>query len=300
MQTVRIALIGCGAVTLKAHLPALMNDPTATLSGYQYLIVAAASLDSANLEYIKSILPSVALYSDYHKMLSEVGCDAVLIATGEDIHPIICREALDAGKYVLCEKPLGVSTQQIGDCLSAENSNVVRKLQIAFNKRFYPSYLKFQDHKLRGEIGLPIGGSYQFYTQQGKKSGWQGILSNLIHYCDLITALHGQIIEVKGYQLVNVNGISLSITMISEDESIVSLMFSSAASWNASFHEEWQIVDNARNRFLAKNSNVSALYRHDGYREIQEPSNILYSFSLSSLNCFIPATENPTQEGSLP
>lgn len=276
MQTVKISLIGCGAVTLKAHLPALMNDPTAKLSGYQYRIVAAASLDSEYLNYIRELLPFVRVYDDYKQLLKESDCDAVLVATGEALHPIIAQEALKEGKFVLCEKPLGASIQDIEEYLSSLMPELVHRLQVAFNKRFYPACTTFREYLENGKFGKPICGSYQFFTQQGRNAGWAGILSNLIHYCDIICSLHGKIVEVQCSQRVDANGISLASTLRTEEDSVISFLFTSSASWNAGYHEEWQLIDKNRNRFVARNSNETILCRHDGITESRMASNSIF------------------------
>lgn len=276
MQTVKIALIGCGAVTLKAHLPALMNDPTAKLSGYQYRIVAVASLDSENLSYIQEILPWVKVYGDYQQLLKETVCDAVLVATGEALHPTISREALEMGKFVLCEKPLGASTIEIRDDLSPLSPELVNRLQIAFNKRFYPVYATFREYQENSKLGNLICGSYQFLTQQGRKSGWDGILSNLIHYCDLISAIHGNIVEVEGKHRIDATGLSIAASMRSETGAVINLLFTSSASWKAAYHEEWQLIDENRNRYVARNANESCFFRHDGISEVRADSNSIF------------------------
>jgi hypothetical protein len=116
--------------------------------------------------------------------------------------------------------------------------------------------LKYQsDHK----FGVPIAGTFYFITQQGRKPGWQGMLSNLIHYCDLICKMFGNIDQVTGYISHKnsdvVDSSSMSVAMHSENGAVVSLFFTTAGSWNAPIHEEWQLIDNQRNRIISRNCN---------------------------------------------
>jgi hypothetical protein len=51
-------------------------------------------------------------YKDYHELLARSDIDAVLIATGERWHPLVCIEAARAGKHMYCEKPLALSVAE--------------------------------------------------------------------------------------------------------------------------------------------------------------------------------------------
>ncbi len=276
MITVKIGLIGCGAVTIKAHIPALMNNPSARISSYCYQVSAISSLDEENISYIQSILPGVAVYRDYRDLLDRADCGAVLIATGQDVHPMICAHALRKGKYILCEKPLGTSTtaikQELGGLAQVEKN----RLQIAFNKRFHPVFLTFKKLALENKFGIPECGSFYFVTQQGKKSGIEGILSNLIHYCDLVCAIFGIITEVKAVYHSSANGISLAVAMQNDRGSIVSLLFNTTASWSASLHEEWQIIDEERNRFIGRNCDEACFFGNSGHNEAYSTTNSIF------------------------
>ena len=262
MRTVTIALIGCGTVTIKAHIPALMNDPSARLSGYCFRITAVCSLEQDNMDLIRAMLPGVETFTDYRELLVKSECEAVLIATGEESHPQICRAALECGKYVLCEKPLGISRAEIAQGFQDVKELAETKLQVGFNKRYYPCYLRYKDLLESGGIGRPISGSFYFITQQGRKTGWPGILSNLIHYCDLIVSIFGELQDPKVCFNVDACGTSISVAALSIDQAVVSLFFSTAGVWQASLHEEWQILDGNRTRLLARNGDQTYLFRN--------------------------------------
>lgn len=276
MRSIKIALIGCGTVTIKAHIPALMNDPTAKISAHNFLITAICGLDDSKLGHIKKLLPWVEVYRDHKELLAKADCEAVLVATGEEHHPGICRDALRAGKYVLCEKPLGINTQAIMSDLGDLDINIRNRLQVAFNKRFHPVYMKFRELMSQGEFGDPVWGHFYFCTQQGRKPGWDGMLSNLIHYCDLVCSLFGEIDQVESMSNATSHGISLSASLKASNGATASLSFTSAASWNASFHEEWQLVDDERNRIVSRNCAEFYLFRHGGETVYNSNSNSVF------------------------
>lgn len=276
MKRVKTGLIGCGTVTLKAHLPALMNGPSAGKSSHLFQIVAICGLDNANLEHIRSILPQVEVFSDYLELLEHSDCEAVLVATGEQDHPAICRAALERGKYVLCEKPLAVNAAVIRDTFCGLDDKMIHKLQVAFNKRFHPVYLAYEDLKAKGELGNITAGSFDFVTQQGSKPGWDGMLSNLIHYCDLVCSIMGEVGDLCCFSNNNENGNNLSVSLRSVGGSVANLFFTSAASWNAGFHEEWQLVDDKRNRLVSRNCNESFFFRHGAAPTLITGSNSVF------------------------
>lgn len=265
MRIVKIGLIGCGTVTIKAHIPALMNDPTAKLSGHLFQITAICGLDRDNLDYIKSILPWVKVYQSYEEMLNKADCEAVLIATGENLHPQISSLALKLGKYVLCEKPMGIGVKEIKAAFANVTEDQKYRLQIAFNKRYYPSYLQYNELLVQKKIGRPVCGLFYFFTQQGRKQGWGGLLSNLIHYCDLINAIFGKVSALSAYSHKGQTGTSITVTLRNEDGAVISFLFTSAASWNAALHEEWQLVDDNRRRFVARNCDEVLFFNSDSY-----------------------------------
>lgn len=85
-------------------------------------VAAVADLDRARLSKISENFPNVALHSDYKKILSDPDIDAVVIATPTSTHYKVVREALLAGKHVLCEKPLcetGAEGQELVDLAEA-------------------------------------------------------------------------------------------------------------------------------------------------------------------------------------
>jgi len=76
-------------------------------------------------------------YTDYRKILELKDVDAVIVATPCDLHAEMAAACLDAGKYVYCEKPLGVTPEQVAHALRAARRSKVF-LQIGQQLRYYP------------------------------------------------------------------------------------------------------------------------------------------------------------------
>ncbi|MEZ5352407.1 MAG: Gfo/Idh/MocA family oxidoreductase [Bryobacteraceae bacterium] len=76
-------------------------------------------------------------YTEWRKVLELADVDAIFIATPCNLHAPMAAAALEAGKYVYCEKPLGVEPEQVADVLKAARG-AKTWLQIGQQLRYYP------------------------------------------------------------------------------------------------------------------------------------------------------------------
>ena len=96
-----------------------------------------------------------ANYKDYRSMIEDCPLDAVAIATPNDLHYDICLAAADAGKHVLCEKPLALSLDEASQMIAAcERAGVL--LMYAENLLFVPMYNRLRDLARKGSVGEPF------------------------------------------------------------------------------------------------------------------------------------------------
>src|SRR5438094_103400 len=118
-RPVRVAFIGTGAVTAYHHLPGLRLDPRAEL-------VAICDTDPALLDRRQEEWTVAMATTDPDELCRRDGIDAVVIATPNDTHRPIAVAAAQAGKHVLCEKPLGLSAPTVRPMYeSARDAGVV-------------------------------------------------------------------------------------------------------------------------------------------------------------------------------
>src|SRR5690349_1410599 len=99
MSTLRIALIGCGGITLQNHIPGLTLCPDVE-------IAALCDTDAACLERARQQTGVAVTSARYEEIVARDDIDAVVIATPNFTHRPIALAAVNAGKHVLCEKPL--------------------------------------------------------------------------------------------------------------------------------------------------------------------------------------------------
>ena len=92
--------------------------------------------------------------ADYQTVLQSPAVDAVVICSATHTHATITMQAAAAGKHIFCEKPLDFSLGVIDQVLAAVQQAGV-KLQMGFNRRFDPNFVRVRQAVANGEIGAP-------------------------------------------------------------------------------------------------------------------------------------------------
>ncbi|ADB53418.1 Gfo/Idh/MocA family protein [Conexibacter woesei] len=128
----RIALIGCGWIVERSHVPALRDAV-----GIEVVAVADTSIERAQIVAKALGLPQSACTTDHRALLDRADVDAVSIGTPPDSHRALVEEAAAAGKHVLCEKPLATTLADADAILAAcERAGV--QLGLFHNYLWYP------------------------------------------------------------------------------------------------------------------------------------------------------------------
>jgi predicted dehydrogenase len=127
-RLLRVGVLGCGPIAQAAHFESCTKARNATL----YAICDVA--DDLRDRMAATHAPEKS-FADYDAMLADPDLEAVIIATSDAFHVPAARRALEAGKHVLCEKPLAVSVQE-AESLRAVVKASGRVLQVGHMKRF--------------------------------------------------------------------------------------------------------------------------------------------------------------------
>ncbi len=100
-------------------------------------------------------------YSSYAEMLADREVHVVHIATPNRLHLAQARDALKAGKHVLCEKPLAMNSAESAELIEL-SGRVGLAAGVNYNIRFYPLCIEARDMVQRGDVGqvYSIFGSY--------------------------------------------------------------------------------------------------------------------------------------------
>ena len=145
---VRWGLIGCGDIAAKRVAPALRDSPGSTL-----MAVARARADRA-AEFAERH-GARRWYADWREVLSDREIDAVYLATPVRLHAEQAVAAAEAGKHVLCEKPMALDVAGCERMTSAARHHGV-KLGIAYYRHHYPAVVRLREMIASGEIGRPV------------------------------------------------------------------------------------------------------------------------------------------------
>ncbi len=142
-----VAIIGAGFIAAK------MARTVAALDETQSYAIASRSLDKARAFADKFGVQKA--YGSYEELLADDAVDLVYVALPHSHHHEWTIKALQAGKHVLCEKPLAVNAAQAQEMISlAEAKNLL--LAEAMWTRYLPSAKIISDIISSGEIGEPL------------------------------------------------------------------------------------------------------------------------------------------------
>jgi predicted dehydrogenase len=167
-MSIGIALIGCGGIALANHLPGFALCPDTR-------VVALCDSDPAVLERASRSTSISATSTDYRETLKRDDVHAVVIATPNYLHAPITLAAAEAGKHVLCEKPIAMNLAEAMTMVRAVETAGLRHMT-AFTYRFVPA-MRYMAHLVkRGDIGIPYHFRGQrFQDWQGRNLGWRQV-----------------------------------------------------------------------------------------------------------------------------
>lgn len=172
----KIGIIGCGFIATCKHLPSLKALPErAEVVAFCDLIDQRAQ--TAAKEYGG---PNAKIYADYRKVLEDKSIDIIHVCTPNVSHCEIACAAMEAGKHVLCEKPMAINAAEARTML-ATAKRTGKKLTVGYQNRFRDDSIflrKVVDDGVLGDIyygkayairrrGIPTWGVFTDKSKQG-------------------------------------------------------------------------------------------------------------------------------------
>jgi predicted dehydrogenase len=127
-QRLNIGILGCGPIAQAAHFESCAKARNTNLH-------AICDVAPDLLERMAATYQPVRSYAGYDAMLADPELDAVIIATADAFHVVASIQALEAGKHVLCEKPVATTVEE-AEALRAAVHVSGRTFQIGHMKRF--------------------------------------------------------------------------------------------------------------------------------------------------------------------
>ena len=111
---VRVGIIGCGGIANQKHMPSLKKLPNVEMVAFCDIVLSKAERAKAAFG-----TADAAVYEDYRKLLEDKSIDVVHVCTPNRSHSFITVDALNAGKHVMCEKPMAINSVEAKKMLYA-------------------------------------------------------------------------------------------------------------------------------------------------------------------------------------
>ena len=196
----KIGIIGVGGISA-VHIDAYRHNPHAEL-------YALCDIDAEKLREKGNRYGIERLYTSAEEMLSALPeLDAVSVCTWNSAHAPCAIAALNAGKHVLCEKPMAVNAALAGQMLEAARRNR-RVLMVGFVRRFGQDCRLVKDFIEAGALGDVYFAKAKYIRRSGNPGGWFGDKSRSgggplidlgVHVIDLVRYLLGNPQPVSVY-----------------------------------------------------------------------------------------------------
>lgn len=145
IKKVRWGVLGAAKIAINQVIPAMQQ-------GEWSEVVAVASRDLEKAQGVASALGIPRSYGSYEELLADLDVEAVYNPLPNHMHVPWSIKAAEAGKHVLCEKPISMTVAEATQLLAARDRSGV-KVAEAFMVRTHPQWLTTRDLIRAGRIG---------------------------------------------------------------------------------------------------------------------------------------------------
>ncbi|RRD50180.1 Gfo/Idh/MocA family protein [Arachnia propionica] len=185
-MTLRIGMIGPGGMG-QAHIHRIHS----VIAGGR--VVAVADLNADNAAKVAELIDGRAFTSSA-ELIASPEVDAVMICSYGPAHEVDVIAAIEAGKYVFCEKPLAPTADACVRIMEAEQRAGKRLVTVGFMRRFDPSYQEMKQLLDAGEIGeaLMVHNAHRNPTVPEMYTWDMAINDTAIHEIDTMRWLLGE------------------------------------------------------------------------------------------------------------
>lgn len=158
----RWGVLGTAKIAREKVIPAIQAT-----EGQEVTVIGSRNLDAATKA--SSLLNISKAVGSYEEVLADDSVDAVYIPLPNDLHLPWTLKAIEAGKHVLCEKPITLNTKEIDAILEAKRDRDVLVSE-GFMLRTHPLWLEVKDRINDGDIGelLSIVGVFSYFNTDPK------------------------------------------------------------------------------------------------------------------------------------
>jgi len=274
----QFGVIGAGSIARKRHLPELLDNPHVRI---------AAVCDSV-LERAKEMTDIYGgkAFSDYRDLLAMKGLDAVIVCATNTTHAEMTIAALQAGKHVLCEKPMATALTAARAMIEAADQSG-KFLMIAHNQRLAPACAKAREILQSGKLGKVLTfqtvfghpGSEYWAIDAGRtwffdrQVAGLGVMSDLgIHKIDLVRWLLDDDFVEAAAMAGTLNKVNAAGSLIDvEDNALCLLRTKKGILGTVTVSWTYQKEDNSTVFYCEKGA--LRIYAHPDYQLIVDYSN---------------------------
>jgi predicted dehydrogenase len=147
MKKIKAGIIGCGFVANGKHLPSM-----AKIKDVEVVAFCDSVIERAQASAKEYGTPDALICLDYHDVLVREDIDIVHVCTPNNSHAEITVAALNAGKHVMCEKPMAKTAAEAKAMLDASKATG-KKLTIGYQNRFREDSLFMKSLCDSGDLG---------------------------------------------------------------------------------------------------------------------------------------------------
>ncbi len=190
MEMVRVGIIGCGMITARRHAPEYTENPRSQV----------VALYDADQERARELAAGYGakVYSTVEELAAAPDVDAVSICSPNYTHAQYSIMALQAGKHVLCEKPMALELEDTRRMMeAAEKAGKI--LMIGHNQRLLPTHRKARELLHSGMIGKVL--SIQSNFRHPGPEYWSVNRSNSTWFFDKDKAHFGALGDLGAHKL---------------------------------------------------------------------------------------------------
>lgn len=129
-MTLKVGIIGCGGIANGKHMPSLLKAEQAEMVAFCDIVLEKA--EAAAKEFGGE---NASVYTNYVELLQDKSIDVIHVCTPNISHAEISIAAMEAGKHVMCEKPMAKTTAEAKSMIEAAE-RTGKKLTIGYQNRF--------------------------------------------------------------------------------------------------------------------------------------------------------------------
>jgi predicted dehydrogenase len=162
MKKIRWGILGVAKIATAKVIPAMQKA-----SNVEIAAIASRDLNKARAAAEQLGIPQA--YGSYEDLLQDPAIDAIYNPLPNHLHVPWSIQAAEAGKHVLCEKPIALSVAETRDLIAARDKAQV-KIGEAFMARTHPQWIRAAEIARSGRIGEPrvVSGHFSYFNRDPK------------------------------------------------------------------------------------------------------------------------------------